>query len=94
MRHERSIQLIPDDLDRADAATLRELNSITPETLRQHDILGAYCSLCKHAGKIDRLDLSRRWPGVSLMALEYRLLCRHCRNKGNNKFTATRLPRD
>lgn len=94
MRHERSIQLIPDDLSRIDAAALYQLKAVTPEALGQYDVLGGRCALCKHEGRIDRQELARRQPGVSLIELEPSLLCRHCRNKGNNKFLVSRLPRD
>lgn len=94
MRHERSIQLIPDDLDRIEPEERDALNRLTPRMLRQHDVLRGRCPICKHEGGIDRGNLERRWPDVSLVALELRLLCRHCRNKEGNKFIASRLPRD
>jgi len=91
MRHERSIDLLPDDPTPMER---HEFSGATLGTFKQWEILGGRCVACRHQGWVDKDDLRKRWDNHYLITLQPFLRCTKCQNKGDNRWIAGKMARD
>lgn len=94
MRHERSIQLVPDDLTTLEPVDAQWLLSASIDDLRQWERLGGQCSACRRRGSVDQYQLRRDFGSAPLAGLQVFLHCTRCDNKGDNKFVVSKIARD
>lgn len=58
-------------------------------------VLWATCFRCHRVAEVDVRWLKRRWPNrTRLIDLERRLRCAACGNGSDNRFSASKLPRN
>jgi hypothetical protein len=94
MKHARSIQLIPDDVQGLTPEIVKELSNVTFSGLREWQRLGGKCSQCEHEGWVDRYELQERHRGVMLADLQVLLKCKRCGNHEGNRFIFGMMARD
>jgi hypothetical protein len=94
MKHKRSIQLIPDDIQGLAPEIVSELANVTFKGLRQWQKLGAKCARCEHEGWLNRYELEREHGLLPLAELQPLLRCKRCGNEERNRFIVAMMARD
>ena len=94
MKHKRSIQLIPDDIQGLTPEIVSELSNVNFKGLREWQKLGGKCARCEHEGWLNRYQLEREYDPVLLAELQPLLKCKRCGNEDRNRFIVGMIARD
>lgn len=81
MRHNRAIQLVPDNLDTLDPADARFVVEATIDDLREWERLGGEGAACLRHGLVDKYDVKKRFGINKLVELQPLLHCMGCDTK-------------
>jgi hypothetical protein len=94
MRHPRSIDLIPANIDSLSPVDAAGLMRLTIDDLAQWERLGGCCAACKRQGLVNVYHIRKNFPGRRLVELQRFLLCKGCNNRQGNRFVVRKMPRD